>query len=195
MAKLSRLKEGLDDVQRRLNEKTVEKVTIDDALSKGIAASAFQIGDRLEGLLTRILADTTKKADKTLNAELSTITREIISTINNTSGSISGQISGESSTETIELLGRQILAIGLQIDLLPKSFPLPKDTDLSGLSEQINALRSTILEIPKQEIPPAVDVTPQLKAMEKRMSKRIFKFDVIRDTVSRLIDKIVVTEK
>ena len=195
MAKLSHLKQGLDDVQRRLNEKTVEKVTIDDALSKGIAASAFQIGDRLEGLLTRILADTTKKADKTLNAELTATAREIITTINNSAGSISGQISGESSTETIELLGKQILAIGLQIDLLPQSFPLPKDTDLSGLSQQINALRSTILDIPKQEIPKTIDVRPQLKAMEARMSKRIYKFDVIRDTVSGLIDKIVVTEK
>ena len=42
-------------------------------------------------------------------------------------------------------------------------------------------------------MPKTVDITPQLKAMEERMGKRVVEFEVIRG-MNGLIEKIVVTE-
>jgi hypothetical protein len=78
------------------------------------------------------------------------------------------------------------------MDMLPKEFPIPKDVDLSNLAttDDVNKAVQSI-EMPKIK---TVDVTPQLKAMEKRMSKRVVEFDVQYDPISHDINKIVVTE-
>lgn len=107
----------------------------------------------------------------------------------------STQTGNTSSRKDVANLSGQVIALGLQIDALPTSFPLPKDIDLSSVSKDINGLKTVIAAIKIPEMPKTIDVRPQLKEMEARMGKRIFKFDVIRDTVSGLIDKIVVTEK
>lgn len=103
----------------------------------------------------------------------------------------SAKTGNTSSRKDVANLSAQVIALGLQIDALP----VPKEIDLSGLSSDLNGLKTSIAAIKIPEIPKTIDVTPQLKEMEARMSNRIYKFDVIRDTVSGLIDKIVVTEK
>ena len=62
------------------------------------------------------------------------------------------------------------------------------------LSKGISGLKASIDSIKIPEMPTTVDVRPQLKEMEARMGERVVEFDVQRDTVSGLIDRIVVKE-
>ena len=55
-------------------------------------------------------------------------------------------------------------------------------------------LKSAIAAIKIPAMPETFDVRPQLKEMESRMGERVVEFDVQRDTISGLIDRIVVTE-
>ena len=92
-------------------------------------------------------------------------------------------------------LSKKLTSIGSDITAAIKSIPVPKATDLSGLSKQMKALDSTIKAIPKTVIPEQKDLTASFKSLEKMIKGRTHTFEVERDPFNDLIKTIKVASK
>ena len=198
--KLERIVNGIGDLQSRLaNADRVQSSNTDEQFSKlleNVQKELKRLVDTHQNSAHEAITSVVQKAIYPTTQTQVTLLNSLLKIANDADSAsklISGEIGKASSRKDVAELSKQVLALGLQIDELPKTFPLPKDIDLSGLSKGITELKTSISSIKFPEMPKTIDVTPQLKAMEKRMGKRVVEFEVIRDSFG-LIQKIVVTE-
>ena len=196
MGKLAHLNEGLGKLQSRLAQ-----ADRNDDIRRGELDSLLndrfdKISDRLQGSLNRLM----EESDKAQSASLSKAVEGVVSAVADTHGifkeglariseavrkshdTLITEIGGINNDAGNQLIIKQ-LSDGLNniktgMDKLPKSFPTPKDVDLSDITIALNSIN----------IP---DVSPQLKTLIE--CKREFVFDVER-SVDDLINKIVVKE-
>ena len=205
--KLAHIQDGMKSLQQRLDSAdSIKKSSLSDV--ENIMQGQFsKLSENIQKELKRLVesnnstqgAATTQAVQNAVYQSTQTqltllnSLQKIANDADSASKLINSEIGKASSRKDVAELSKQLLALGLQIDSLPKQFPIPKDTDLSGLSKGIKELKSAISSIKFPEIPKTVDITPQLKAMEERMGKRVVEFEVIRG-MNGLIEKIVVTE-
>lgn len=205
MGRLANLKDGIADVRSRLDagENLAESRMVD--INAVMDGQYNRLSSRISKELSRLVSESQSSQDQRFAASvqrtvdallknqdvlLNSLSRWSLDGVNS-SKAISGEIGKVSNRVEVESISRQVIALGLQVDALPKEFPIPKDVDLSGLAADIAKLNVSIGNI---KFPKTVDVTPQLKAMEKRMSKRVVDFDVTYDPLSKDITNIRVTE-
>ena len=87
-------------------------------------------------------------------------------------------------------LSKKLTSIGTDISKAIGNIPVPKATDLSGLSKQISALNSTIKAIPKTVIPEQKDMGHYFASLEKMIKGRTHTFTVEREEFG---DKLIKT--
>ena len=181
--KLAHIKDGMDNLQKRLDSAdSIKKSSLSDV--ENIMQGQFsKLSENIQKELKRLVesnnsaqgAATTQAVQNAVYQSTQTqltllnSLQKIANDADSASKLISGEIGKASSRKDVAELSKQVLALGLQIDELPKTFPLPKDIDLSGLSKGITELKTSISSIKFPEMPKTIDVTPQLKAMEKRI--------------------------
>ena len=198
--KLAHIKDGMQSLQSRLDHADrVKSSSTDEQFSKlleNVQKELKRLIDTHQDSANEAITSVVQKAVYPTTQTQVTLLNSLLKLSNDaeaTKNSLKGDIGNASSRKDVAELSKQVMALGLQLDSLPKQFPIPKDTDLSGLSKGIKELKSAISSIKFPEIPKTVDITPQLKAMEERMGKRVVEFEVIRG-MNGLIEKIVVTE-
>lgn len=134
------------------------------------------------------LAHLTENMDK-----LGTISKghqSIIDQLNNLSGRLDQLNAKETGLKNVMV---QLAGLAQRIDNI--KFPEPRNVDLSGINRDLIALRQAINNI---RIPDPVDVTPQVQALESKITeskgKRTHTFEIVRDPFTDLITKVNVKE-
>lgn len=196
MPKLAHLNEGLNSIQKRLAQVDKSDDIRRDDLDKLLNGRFDKISDRLQGSLNRLM----EESDKAQSVSLSKAVEGVVKAVADTHGIfkeglaqiseearlshdiLTTEIGGINNDAGNQLIVRQIGDIKTDLNKLPKSFPVPKDVDLSDITYALKSIR----------IP---DVSPELAKLRKLVTrKRGFVFNVERG-VDDLINKIVVNEK
>ena len=166
-------------------KKLISDSTQDSVFSNSVHQAVLSISQNNQMLMGDLTKDMRKlvvevdskqrEFSKAVSAELESVNRNVNAKIKSLEGSVS--------------------SMEKNVGKLPQQFPIADKVDLSGLVKDIAAVRSAVASIPTAKIPKPQDLTPQLKALEKKMSSRVHAFDVIRDEYSGLVKRITVKVK
>ena len=199
MGKLAYLKERLE--KAKISPEDVEKGNDEHRkeLSNIMAGGFTSAASNLESALSRLVTESDKAQNKSLAGAVDgvvkavAVTQEMFSEgiaqisqevklsqdiLTDEISSINKEI-GKVSSGVSQNLAGQIDNLAKSVKRLPTQFPPQKEIDLSDITYALKTMP---------------DVSPQLKRIEDRMKSREFIFDVQRDPISNLIDKIVVKE-
>jgi hypothetical protein len=106
-----------------------------------------------------------------------------------------GKLNKQTEKNGVEI-GKKLTAVGNDITKAIGNIPVPKATDLSGLSKDIKALDRTIKAIPKTVIPEQKDMGHYFESLEKMIKGRTHTFEVEREEFGdKLIKTITATSK
>jgi ABC-type transporter Mla subunit MlaD len=100
------------------------------------------------------------------------------------------------STKNTSGISKEINDAKADITKTIKAIPVPKPTDLRGLSKDIKSLEGVIKSIPKTVIPEQIDISGDLKALKDIIKNRTHVFEVEREQFGdKLIKTITATSK
>lgn len=168
-----------------------------DNVSNRLSGTINRLSDQLSGAISRLFEESDKHQSKALSDAikglvkavedrndafdkgLAHISQEFALSHNIMGDKINGV--GDSNQGTTA----QLQALQKSIGQLPTQFPKGEKVDLSEVMTGIRFLAD-------QKAP---DIGPQLVKLEKRLNKRIYRFQIERDPFNDLISEIVVTEK
>ena len=202
MGKLGYLTEGLGQIKGRLSEadsaKEINRQELDGLLSEKLG----NISDRIDGALSRRMdeirgwlvrsdkeqgenlnrttGNVSKAAEKAIRDGISKLSEEVALSHNVLHDGVGS--SGKSLAGQLQALQVKIDKLSEATTKLPTKFPASKETDLSGVMGALGAMKFP-------------DHKEQFDKLEKRLSKRVFEFQVHRNNQSDLIERIVVVEK
>ena len=202
MGKLSHLHEGIGQIKGRLAEADGIKETNRQDLDGLLDEKLVTVSDRVYSLLSRrmdeirgwmVRADkeqadnltkttgnVSKATEKAIRDGISKLSEEVALSHNVLNDGLGS--SGKSLASQIQALQSKIDRLNETTTKLPTKFPAIKETDLSGIMNALGAMKFP-------------DNKEQFAKLEKRLSKRVYEFQVHRNNQSDLIERIVVVEK
>lgn len=204
MGKLAHLTSGVEQIRKKLEN--AEMGDIGNVLDDGLAKVNKNLQDSLDKLVKeanqsqnvafsnavqQAVLSVTQSQQIILNA-LSRITAQVIESAEATSKEVDKVNSGVGGVKSS--LAGQIDNLAKLVERLPTQIPEPEKVDLSGIDKNIKALGGVIKAIPAPIIPEQKDATPAIKALEKKLAKRVHEFTIHRDD-DKLVTKITVKAK
>lgn len=197
MAKLDLLLAGMNREEKPDTDADVAKMQkkMVTALKSLVDESSRQQNTAFSNAVQQAVL-TISQSNQTMLNSLERMSREAQSGQKGLSQSI--EANGKAGSEGKQAIQTQLKTLSAELAKLPKSLPIPKDVDLSGLSKDIKVVASAIENIPTAkfpEFPKPVDMTPQFKEIMKKLSKRVHVFEFERDKLTELVTKITVRTK
>jgi hypothetical protein len=187
MGKLAHLKEGTLALQARLEAKQPPM---------NVSAGTAQLGDRMEGALSRLLKESAGKNNAGITKELKHVVQLVRESHNTTHQSVLSLAKQQKflQTEMVAVMGD-----------LKSSRPSPKGDDhlvtrLEKIAADLGTLPRSMPSVTEVNIDPLTDLSLQILAkLETPVTtvtpgKRDFVFDVVRDSFTDLIQKVNVKE-
>ena len=203
MGRLAHLQTGLAGVQERLS-KADKSDDVRRGELDGLLDGRFnKVSDRLEGALNRLMSESDKAQNKSLSDAVDGVVRAVSQTHSVFTDGIS-RLSGRFEKQLVQVrdelkselsgvtgsvgssgqsLTAQLKTLEKSINQIPTRFPVQVEPDLTPILMGMKELSQT------------PDITPQLKKLEEKMGKRVYEFNVERESFSDLIKRIVVVEK
>lgn len=194
MGRLKGLNANLGLVRQRLADAEKNTGVREQQLDSVFDIGFNKVSDRLQGSLGRLMTESDAIQSKTLQKAVDSVVRGVADThgifrqglaqISQELALSHNILSDEVQSITIDgTLAGRIEAVGETVKNL--RFPVTKPTDLSGVLAAISGI-------------PTPDLAPQLEVLaesiQARLDRRIHTFEIIRDPISGLIEKVVVTE-
>ena len=205
--KLSHLKGDVGAIQSKIARADDIEQNMDSLLDKRFA----EVGSKLESTLKTLVDGNNSAQSATFSAAIQnavlslTQTQQIL--INSLSristeateakGELSSGIGGveksvaTSNADIVAKMNTSVKAIEKSI----KAIPVPKATDLSGLSKDVRSLEKAIKSIPKTVLPKQKDFSADIKKLMDMIKNRTHTFEVERNTFDDLVTSIKVTSE
>jgi len=195
MGRLAHIKQGTQALQAKLAASKAKDKKQDAAFVQAASRSSDRVGDRLEGAITRLMSDTSQKANKGVYRELASVVSLIRESHKSTFESLLHLATMHRDTQT------EIKDILFD---LKASRPSPKSDD--HLVARLEQIATSLGNLPAPEVPqldvdlsPLTDLSNQiLTSVNKPMelaAKRKHTFEIERDPFTDLITKVNVVEK
>jgi hypothetical protein len=208
MPKLEYLMKNINGVQADLREADDVKSNMDSMLEKRFANINKTIEASLKDLIRQsgdgqsaAFSQAVQQAMLSLT-QTQTILLQSISQLSADGKKQTEQICADidavsaQSTKNTSGISKEINDAKADITKTIKAIPVPKPTDLRGLSKDIKSLEGVIKSIPKTVIPEQIDISGDLKALKDIIKNRTHVFEVEREQFGdKLIKTITATSK
>jgi hypothetical protein len=214
MPKLEHLLNGMNGVQSKLNEADTMKADTEGYLGKRFDESDQKLDKSLKNVLKEqseqaVFASAVHQTVLQVAQNNQLMLHNMINDLKALEGQVREQTSklkkelggdlGKLNTQATKNgteIGNKLSEVGNDITKAIGNIPVPKATDLTGLSKDIKRLEGAIKSIPKTIIPEQKDLTGSFKSLEKMIKNRTHTFEVEREQFGdKLIKTITATSK